>query len=54
MSPEDSKPHSSRHVVRNLLRMMLRNAVSLAGVALACPFFIPGSHEGMELRGHVL
>ncbi|MBZ5570605.1 MAG: NapC/NirT family cytochrome c [Acidobacteriia bacterium] len=35
MSPEDSKPHSSRHVVRNLLRMMLRNAVSLAGVALA-------------------
>ena len=35
MSPEDSKPTSGRHIVRNLLRQVLRNPVSLAGVALA-------------------
>ena len=36
MSPEeDSKPHPGRRVVRNLLRRVLRNPVSLAGVALA-------------------
>jgi hypothetical protein len=35
MRAEDSPPHSGRHIVRNQLRLMLRNPVSLAGVALA-------------------
>lgn len=35
MSAEDSRPRSGRHIVQNQLRLMLRNAVSLAGVALA-------------------
>jgi len=35
MSPEDSKPHSGRHIVRNQIRLMMRNPVSLAGVALS-------------------
>ena len=35
MSPEDSKPHSRRRVLRAQLRRVLRNPISLAGVALA-------------------
>ncbi len=35
MSPESPKPHSSREVLRAQLRLVLRNPISLAGVALA-------------------
>ncbi len=35
MSPEDSKPTSGMNVLRHQLRLMLRNPISLAGVALA-------------------
>ena len=35
MSPEESKSPTGGHVVRNQLRLMMRNPISLAGVALA-------------------
>jgi hypothetical protein len=35
MSPENAKPTSGRHVLRDQLRLMLHNPISLAGVALA-------------------
>ena len=35
MRSEDAQPHSGRQVMRNLLRLTLRNVVSLVGVTLA-------------------